>query len=232
MNSPNSVVVSVSGDIYVDNGASYRRVDMWTKNAVVGVSVMNVTGRCFSLFIDTNNTLYCSSDWNHQVVKMSLENRSNAVIIVAGNGNPGKQPNMLDTPNGIYVDMNFDLYVADWKNDRVQLFPRGQYNATTLAGITAPGTIALNHPSAIILDADRYLFISDSDNSRIIRSGPDGFHCLLGCINGPGSASNQLNRPYSLGFDSYGSLFVADFGNSRIQKFLLATNSCGRSRML
>ncbi|CAF1690473.1 unnamed protein product, partial [Adineta ricciae] len=35
-----------------------------------------------------------------------------------------------------------------------------------------------------------------------------------------GSASNQLNFPTTLNFDSYGNLFVVDQNNARIQKFV------------
>jgi hypothetical protein len=43
-----------------------------------------------------------------------------------------------------------------------------------------------------------------------------------------GSAANQLSMPRHLSFDSYGNIFVVDGYNNRIQKFLLATNSCGK----
>jgi hypothetical protein len=67
---------------------------------------------------------------------------------------------------------------------------------------------------------------------RIVGSGPNGFHCLVGCSISPGSASNQLNNPWSLSFDSYGNMFITDGGNNRIQKFVLSTNSCGRSKRI
>ena len=222
---PAAVFATINGDIYVDNGAVNHRVEKWSLNATTGIIIMNVTSRCRSLFVDTNDILYCSNDLEHKVVKMSLSSGSNTVRIAAGNGTAGSQANMLYSPNGIFVDKNFNLYVADWGNNRIQLFQPGQLNATTVAGSGAPSTITLYYPSAVLLDANNYLFISDYNNHRIIRSGPFGFHCLLGCT---GAASDQLNRPYGMSFDSYGNLFVVDINNNRIQKFLLAINSCGR----
>jgi sugar lactone lactonase YvrE len=134
---------------------------------------------------------------------------------------------MLYNPQGIYVDINFNLYVADSRNNRIQLFQSGQLNATTIAGNGAPETIMLNNPTDVVLDADGYIFIVDSKNYRIVGSGPNGFRCIVGCSGASGSLSNQLNSPQAMAFDSYGNIFVTDYNNNRIQKFLLATNSCG-----
>ena len=232
LSTPTAVFASVTGDIYIDNGVSKHRIDKWSRNATTSVAVMNVTSRCLSLFVDHQQTLYCSNRDEHKVVKMSLYDGSNTATIAAGNGTSGSAAYLLTTPVGIFVDEHFNLYVADYGNNRIQLFQPGQLNATTLAGSRAPGTIALQQPAAVILDADGYLFISDSGNSRIVRSGPFGFQCLLGCSGVAGAASNQLNQPYALSFDSYGNLFVADRSNDRIQKFLLATNSCGKLLIL
>ncbi|CAF4380599.1 unnamed protein product, partial [Adineta steineri] len=74
-----------------------------------------------------------------------------------------------------------------------------------------------------------YLYISDCYDNRIIGSGPYGFRCLFGCTSVAGSSSNQLNYPRTFSFDSYGNLYVADQNNNRIQKFILASNSCSLS---
>jgi hypothetical protein len=126
LSSPRGIFATINGDVYVDNGAVNHRVDKWSWNATSSIVVMNVTSRCFSLFVDTNDTLYCCNDLEHKVVKMSLNDASNTVTMAAGTGTQGSQPDMLNYPNGIFVDMTFNLYVADWGNNRVQLFQPGQ----------------------------------------------------------------------------------------------------------
>ncbi|CAF4414903.1 unnamed protein product, partial [Adineta steineri] len=128
-------------------------------------------------------------------------------------------------PRGIFVDTNLNLYVADCGNDRVQLFLSGQVTATTVAGSTATGTISLDCPSDVALDGGGYLFIVDSNNNRIIGSGPNGFRCIIACTSTTGSASNQLSSPSTFSFDSYGNIYVTDQGNSRVQKFLITSTS-------
>jgi len=228
LNNPYGLFVTVNGDIYVDNGNN-GQVVKWAGNTTNSIIVMNVTSTCFSLFVDINNTLYCSLENQHQVVETLLDNNSpNPNTIVAGTGSPGSTSNMLNQPQGIFVNINLDLYVADCGNDRIQLFNFGQLNGTTVPVNGPSGTITLDCPSGIILDADDYLFIVDSLNSRIIGSGPAGFRCVVGCSGNSGSASDQLNNPQSLAFDSLGNLFVVDQNNSRIQQFLLTAGPCSK----
>jgi sugar lactone lactonase YvrE len=159
---------------------------------------------------------------------MSLNSGAQTQKIIAGTGVAGSAANMLYYPNGIFVDVNFTLYVADWGNSRIQRFYLGQLNGTTVVGAAAPGTISLYGPTGVMMDGDGYLFIADAWDNRIIGSGPYGFRCIVACSMNIGSSSTQLNGPRTLGFDSYGNLYVSDYSNNRIQKFILITNSCGK----
>ena len=227
---PYSHFVTTAGDLYVSTGPSYPRIGRWAVNATTSVVIMNTCDACNDLFVDTDNNLYCSMTNRHQVVTRSLDRRSNIYTITAGTGIAGYDSNMLDGPVGIFVSVGGDLYVADCNNHRVQLFRSGEVNATTVAGYSAIGNIALNCPTEVMLDGNGYLFIVDSGNNRIIASGPYGFRCIAGCTAwswyGLGSYSNELHTPQSMAFDSLGNIFVVDVNNGRIQKFQLATNSC------
>ncbi|CAF1401080.1 unnamed protein product [Adineta steineri] len=224
LSSPYAMFVTVNGDVYVDNGNSNSQVDKWVVNSTIGVSVMNVKAACWDLFVDIYNNIYCSQYAYHQVVTKSLNSSSNMWIIAAGTDCQGSTSNTLYNPRGIFVDTNLNLYVADYNNNRIQLFLSNQLNAVTVAGSGASSTISLSGPSGVVLDADGYLFITDSFNQRIIGSGPNGYRCLVGCSQVAGSASNQLNNPVTLSFDTHGNMFITDSNNHRIQKFYLTTN--------
>ena len=223
---PYSVFVTLNGDIYVDNGEYHSRVDMWPFNSSNSTIVMYVTNITFGLFIDHYYNLYCSN--RNQVIKRSLNDSLNSTVVIAGTNSSGPDSMRLSTPRGIFVDFNLNLYVADCGNDRIQLFQFGQLNATTVVGNGAAGTPAINCLVGVVLDCDGYLFFTDNYNHRIIGSGPNGFRCIAGCTEINGSAADQLFYPRSLSFDSYGNIYVADGFNHRIQKFLLASNFCGK----
>ena len=216
-----SMFVTANGDIYVGNDGPNSQVSKLTLNSNTSVSVMSVPGRCLGLFVDMSNTLYCSLDQIHQVMKKWLGDNSTISTIVAGNGSNGSTSNMLCYPNGIFVDTNFDLYVADYGNNRIQLFRLGQSNA-----ITINITLQLKGPTGVVMDSNKYLYIADRNNYRVISSGPFESRCIVGCSGSSGSTANTLSRARNIAFDSYGNLFVADENNGRLQKFQLLTGLC------
>ena len=128
-----SIFVTSNGDIYTSSANSPFTINRWLSNetntsATIAYSDSNSHG----IFIDINNTLYFSTDNKHEVLSKSLSSSSNILTIVAGTGVAGNASNMLHNPFGLFVDVNFDLYVADWGNHRIQLFRQGQQNAITV----------------------------------------------------------------------------------------------------
>ena len=223
----NALFVSTVKDIYINTGTKCCKVDVWRENANSSFASLSIVTQCYGLFMVTNNSLYCSMRDSHQVINRSINSNDYQITAVAGTGCPGYLPNMLLGPHGIFVTVSFDLYVADTSNHRIQLFRAGQLNGITMAGREALGTEQLYNPTVVLLDADEYIFILDSKNHRIVGSGPSGFRCLIGCARVPGSAPDQLSTPLGMAFDRYGNIWVADTGNSRIQKFDLSSNTCG-----
>ena len=227
-----ALFVSGAGNIYINNEYAAYTVDIWRKNGSSRMSTLPIGETCGSIVIDTNNSLYCSLSNTHRVIKRSLNSSGTQLTTVAGTGCAGSHAHLLFYQRGIFITINFNLYVADAGNHRVQLFRSGHLNGTTVAGREALGTVTLHNPTAVMLDSDGYLFILDCSNSRVVGSGPGGFRCVIGCAGGWGSASNQFRNPQSMAFDSYGNIFVVDTGNSRLQKFLLSDNSCSKCTTL
>ena len=220
------IFVSKSGNMYLDNGKANQSIGIWNANTNSYISALSIEKECYGIFVHNNGSLYCSMEPSHKVVMRSINSSDTQVTIVAGTGCAGPYSNLLYHPGGIFVTVDFRLYVADSGNNRIQLFLPGQLNATTVAGIEAPGTTKLWYPTGVILDGNGYLFIVDMANNRVVRSGPGGFQCVGACTGAGGPGLNQLGSPTSMAFDSFGNVFVADQGNSRIQKFLLVNNTC------
>ncbi|CAF1021699.1 unnamed protein product [Adineta steineri] len=222
-NNQNSIFVTNNGDIFVGTNSG---VEKGTLYSTTDTPVTDFGSSCFGLFVDINDTLYCSPSSSNKVMTIWLGSNATSPETVAGTDHFGSNPTTLNGPRGIFVDVNFDLYVADYGNNRVQRFRSKQLNGTTVAGSTSINTtITLSDPTGIVLDGEGYLFIVDTGNNRIVRSTPNGFQCIIGC-NGSHSASNQLPDPHRMAFDSYGNIYVTNPANNLIVKFLVSTNSC------
>ena len=71
--------VSITGDIYTDNGYLAGRVEKYSLNSNTSIPVMYVGQQCYGLFIDANNTLYCSVSSFHQIATKSLNSDSSVI---------------------------------------------------------------------------------------------------------------------------------------------------------
>ena len=232
LNSPYAIFTSIINNIYIDNGATNNRIDKWINNANSNVVEMYTNASCYDLFTDTYDNLYCSINNLHVVIKKAFSSDAFISTIVAGTGMNGSDLYALNGSRGIFVDTKFNLYVADCGNNRIQIFQSGQLNGSTALSNLPGENLSLSCPSAVVLDGNGYLFITDYDNHRIIATGPNGIQCIVGCSGSVGSAANELYHPRSLSFDNTGNIYVADIGNQRIQMFALATNSCCKIRQV
>ncbi|CAF1290215.1 unnamed protein product [Adineta ricciae] len=198
---PLDLFITSPDNFYFMTGYSNARITKWNPNTFDTVPIVHFCERCFDIFIAINNVLYCSMEDRHQIATKALYENSSTIDIVAGIGIEGSISNMLHYPQGIFVNSNFDLYVADRSNHRIQLFRSGEFNGTTVVGRS--DTIDLTHPSSVTLDANNNIYVVDTDNRRIVVSGQYGFRCLVGCSQVYGEASDQLANPKSMAFDNY-----------------------------
>ena len=226
LSSTTSLFVTSDEEIFISGGSNTgSRVERWTSTGTQLASpmVLPICSPCYSLFVDLSNNLYCSQQNQHQVVGTSLIHPSGTLTIVAGTGTAGSDAYMLNSPAGIFVTSQLDLYVADYGNSRIQFFRSGQSNATTVAV-----SIGLSRPTGVTVDGNGNLFIVDQSNYRVVWSGPSGYGCVVSCWGFTNTASYALYNPSTMSFDSDGNIFVVDSGNARVQKFLFSPNSCSK----
>ncbi|CAF4129674.1 unnamed protein product, partial [Rotaria sordida] len=142
----------------------------------------------------------------------------------------GPNANEFDYPASVAIDSCANVYVADFINNRVQSWPYGSVAGTTIigGGEVGNGLNQLDHPIGIVRDADTGAFyVSDSNNHRVMKHFPgpaDGVVVAGG--NGNGTATNQLNFPAGIYFDSRSnSLVIANRGANNIVRWVLGTTT-------
>jgi DNA-binding beta-propeller fold protein YncE len=126
-------------------------------------------------------------------------------------GRKGKGSGDFVKPMGLTVDESGNVYVADSKMRRVQKFDsQGRFLAAFTDRLQYPADVAIDPSTGnlLILDAASHLIWEMSPTGQNLRS-----------YGGPGRSSGQFVEPYGLSADGAGNVFVADTGNSRVQKF-------------
>ena len=218
---PNSLFVTSNGDIYVGQGSGSRIV-IWKYDSTREEILLKAGEACYGLFVDTNDTIYCSLKKKNQIKIKSIKYSNTTWTIRASEVFGFVRQRNLDGPYGIFVHMNFGLYVTEYNTNKILLFEPGQTTGRKLVENN------LNGPTNIVLDIDANLYIVDSNEHRVVfvAAGEDQIRCLVGC---PGNRNTPMRFPTSLSFDSFGNILVSDTHHNRVLKFQLEINSCGKS---
>jgi tripartite motif-containing protein 71 len=162
---------------------------------------------------DSAGNVYLADSGNHRIQKFGPSGN-----FIAKWGSFGSANGQFNSPQSVATDAT-NVYVADSGNHRVQKFsPGGGFVAKW--GSSGSGDGHFNQPASIAAQTNTVL-VADRGNHRIQAFvAPDGgFLAKWGTF---GSSSGQFKNPSGIATDRGGSsndLYVADFGNHRIQKF-------------
>jgi DNA-binding beta-propeller fold protein YncE len=136
-------------------------------------------------------------------------------------GSQGELPGQFSRPQGLELDSQGLLWVADSCNNRMQVFDMSSTEPKLVdvwgtAG-TEPGQ--LQTPYGLVFDQDGTLLVCEWGNHRIQRFTRDGES--LEIWGGYGKDAGQLQRPWGIVIDSKRQLHVLDSENYRVQRFQL-----------
>jgi sugar lactone lactonase YvrE len=248
---PEGIVAAPDGNLYVTekNSATIRRVSpegvavTFAGSAGATGSLDGAgTGARFNaptrLEADADGNLYVTDTGNSTIRRISA---AGAVTTLAG---AAGQCGSLDgdartarfcSPQGIAMDRQGNLYVADTLNHTIRRIDRANV-VTTIAGVAGAcgssdgraGAARFCEPQDIEVDSAGYLYVADTANSTIREISPAGeVRTIAGAAGQCGSADGTENnarlcRAAGLALDGAGSLFVADTGNGTIRRITIS----------
>ena len=203
------------------------------------VATAMTLGQPARVTVDSSGNVYFSS--LNCVFKVSA---GGALSLVAGNshagflGDGGPAVNAeLNQPQGVAIDPNGNLYIADSVNNRVRMVTpagiistfagNGQTGMPGNVGDLGPATAAnLNLPSGVGFDVTTgRVYIADTANNSIRYVATDGrIHTIAGSgyLGHRGDTSQspyaELYAPEDVYVDSSGNLFISDTLNGEVRE--------------
>jgi len=184
---------------------------------------------------DATGNLYLADAQNHVIREIS---KAGIITVVAGteategySGDNGPATSAtLDSPTGVAVDANGNIFIADSHNHRIREVSSG--TITTIAGTGTAGfsgdngaatSAQLALPSAVAVDSTGNIYIADTNNQRIrMISGTtistiagDGEELFAG--DGAAATAAVLDSPTGVAVDKSGNVYIADRHNQRIR---------------
>ena len=144
-------------------------------------------------------------------------------------------------PWGIAVDDEGDVYVADWRNDRIQKF-RADGTFEGMFGTSGSAEGQFNRPTGVAVDMHGDIYVADWGNNRVQLFNPEGLY--IQSFRGDATLSKaarayvlanpkplrlremanlepqqRFHGPVSVRVDALGRMYVADCGPHRIQVY-------------
>lgn len=132
-------------------------------------------------------------------------------------------------PQGLDVDSEGTLYVAEFGGDRVRKVTSTGV-VTTIAGSGVRGyadgtglAAQFNQPAGVVVTSSGTIYVSDTYNNRIRAITPDGVVTTIAGSGTTGYADGQglsaeFNAPTGLVLDAAGTLYVTDTYNQLIRR--------------
>jgi hypothetical protein len=184
--------------------------------------------------VDGAGNVYIADSNDSEVDKVTS---AGLLSIFAGNGGfglptPGPATSSeLNSPTGVAVDGSGNVYIADGGNYEVEkVTPGGTLSViagTGTYGSPTPGPATssdLADPSGVAVDGAENVYVADYYGLVIEKITPAG---VLSIFAGTGTAglptpgpatSSELNYPYGVAVDGAGNVYIADSGNSEVEK--------------
>ena len=151
--------------------------------------------------------MYVTDESNHRVQKISIASKS----YIAHFGEKGSGDGQLSSPRGICLDPEGNVFVADYSNNRVQVFTADGTFAYSITGNASDGS-SFSSPRGLAFDPNGNLHVVASGSNQVKIFTQDGKYVSE-------YGSGQLSSPSGIAVDEEGHSFVANNGSSYVRIF-------------
>ena len=159
-------------------------------------------------FLPDGSFLLGDGYWNTRIVKYDADGN-----YLMEWGEPGTGPGQFDLVHGLAIDRERRVYVADRRNNRVQIFTEDGEFIEEWPDVTDPVGVFIDEQEAVWV-------ISASLHAVLKFSRAGELQHRWGAYGGPGGLQGGLFRPHQIDVDQEGNVYVASWSGGWLNKFV------------
>jgi sugar lactone lactonase YvrE len=216
------IAIDAQGNVFVAD----QRNDRVRKITPTGsVSTFAQIHRPSGVAIDLQGNVYVSGQYSHRIYKIGP---TGLVSTFAGNGTAGFVDGsgtsaQFNGPQGITIDAQGNVFVADEENGRIRKITSGGI-VSTLASIGHAGFYSFSGPTAVAVDAEGNVFVVGGSYqiSKITSTGGVSIIAgrLRGYVDGNGTVA-EFTGPAGIAVGAQKNIYVTDYTLGHIRKISL-----------
>ncbi|MEO5924722.1 MAG: hypothetical protein ABIR70_12935 [Bryobacteraceae bacterium] len=235
---PHGVLLEPNGDILIGGDYDVRRITVSTgiiRNVAQyladygfagdgGLSDKALFSSIGGISVAANGDILIADTTNYRVRRV----RSGIVNTVAGVGLVNDVPAasaFLSAPAGLALNGTGGLLLADRLFNQIRSVAAGRVNKVFGDGYATAALTRVSKPEGIARDRSGFIYIADTQNSRILRMDPTGATNVFAGGRGYGYNGNfgqatgiNLAAPLAVTVDAAGAVYIADTDNCRVRK--------------
>jgi hypothetical protein len=129
------------------------------------------------------------------------------------------EPLKVETPVDLVIDHNDNLYILS--------APAGGKSEVLVCnldlGVQRRFPLDASNPRGIAVTKDKLFYVTDTGGNRVLRYLADGKPDVSfgdnGSVGKGGSGDGEFDKPWAVGMDWNGNIYISDSGNNRVQVF-------------
>jgi DNA-binding beta-propeller fold protein YncE len=214
-----AAIAPSSGEVFVSDRTGHA-VQVYSPDGVflrtIAPASLKGVWEPLGITVAEDGTLYVadvSTKGGGRILGLTQDGQVTRTLTVTGTG---ARP--LNYPNGLLVDGDGNLVVADSSNARVLMFDKDGMASVVAGAGSGSGDVGM--PRGLAIDDKGQLLVVDTTNSQVNvykAPAPGEVGQFLGSFGVEGSGDGAFEYPNGIATDSRAKVYIADRVNNRIQ---------------